>query len=81
MRQTLIHHLGEIIRDLRKEAGMSQAVFGEKCGFYQTYLSRIENGTANPTINAIEVIAKALGISIFELLEIVKIRMGRSKSR
>lgn len=60
---------------------MSQAVFGEKCGFYQTYLSRIENGTANPTINAIEVIAKALGISIFELLEIVKIRMGRSKSR
>lgn len=81
MRQTLIHHLGEVIRDLRKEAGMSQAVFGEKCGFYQTYLSRIENGTANPTINAVEVIAKALGISIFELLEIVKIRMGRFKSR
>ena len=75
MRQALTHHLGTTIRDLRKEAGMSQIVFGEKCGFYQTYLSRIENGSANPTINAIEVIAKALNLSIFELLELVRLRM------
>lgn len=81
MRQILVHHLGEAIRDLRKEAGMSQTVFGEKCGFYQTYLSRVENGSANPTINAIEVIAKALGITVFELLDIVKVRMGRTKIR
>lgn len=79
MRQTLVHHLGEAIRDLRKEAGLSQAVFGEKCGFYQTYLSRIENGSANPTLNAIEVIAKALGMSVFELLDLVKTRMGQSR--
>lgn len=59
---------------------MSQIVFGEKCGFYQTYLSRIENGSANPTINAIEVIAKSLGLSLFELLELVKLRTeGASK--
>lgn len=81
MRQTLVHHLGEVIRDLRKEAGMSQAVFGEKCGFYQTYLSRIENGSANPTINAIEVIAKALDTTVFQLLDIVQSRMGRAKVR
>lgn len=58
---------------------MSQTVFGEKCGFYQTYLSRIENGSANPTINAIEVVAKALGITVFELLEIVKSRMAQTR--
>ncbi len=58
---------------------MSQAVFGEKCGFYQTYLSRIENGSANPTINAIEVIAKALGTTVFELLDIVKSRMSQTR--
>jgi transcriptional regulator with XRE-family HTH domain len=51
---------------------MSQVVFGEKCGFYQTYLSRIENGQANPTLNAIEVIANALGMDVFELMELVK---------
>jgi transcriptional regulator with XRE-family HTH domain len=74
MKSMLIQCLGEVIRDLRQEAGLSQVVFGEKCGFYQTYLSRIENGSANPTINAIEVIAEGLGMSIFELMDIVRER-------
>lgn len=73
--QALARHLGSTIRDLPKEAGMSQIVFGEKCGFYQAYLSRIENGSANPTINAIEVIVKGLGLSFFELLDLVKLRI------
>ncbi len=51
---------------------MSQVEFGEKCGFYQTYLSRVENGNANPTINALEVIANALGLTIFELFDRVR---------
>ena len=71
--KSLTRKLGLVIRDLRNEAGMSQTVFGEKCGFYQTYLSRIENGSANPTINAIEVIAKALNLSIFELMDRVRL--------
>jgi len=41
--------------------------FGERCGFYQTYLSRLERGQANPTLNAMDVIANALGPTIFEL--------------
>jgi transcriptional regulator with XRE-family HTH domain len=51
---------------------MSQVEFGERCGFYQTYLSRIENGKANPSLNAIEVIANSLGLTIFELFDKVK---------
>lgn len=51
---------------------MSQTVFGEKCGFYQTYLSRLERGQANPTLNAMEVIANTLGLTLFELFEKVK---------
>ena len=47
-------------------------MLGEKCGFYQTYLSRVENGQANPTLNAMEVIANALGITVFELFEKVR---------
>jgi transcriptional regulator with XRE-family HTH domain len=47
-------------------------VFSEKCGFYQTYLSRIENGQANPTLNAMEVIAVGLGLTVFELFERVR---------
>lgn len=79
MRKTLAQHLGIVIRRLRTEKGMSQTVFGEKCGFYQTYLSRIENGSANPTINALEIIAKSLGISVFELLNLVETEIKKSK--
>jgi transcriptional regulator with XRE-family HTH domain len=51
---------------------LTQVEFSEKCGFYQTYLSRIENGQANPTLNAMEVIAVALGLTVFELFERVQ---------
>lgn len=43
--------------------------FAERCGFYQTYLSRVETGQANPTLNAIEVIANGLGLSVFEFFD------------
>jgi len=57
------------VRQLRLEAGLTQVEFAEHCGFYQTYLSRIETGKANPTLNAMEVIANALGLSVFDLFE------------
>ena len=72
VKNTLTQRFGLCVRGLRLATGMSQVVFGEKCGFYQTYLSRIENGQANPTLNAIEVIANALGMSVFELFDRVK---------
>ncbi len=46
--------------------------FGERCGFYQTYLSRLERGLANPTLNAMEVIANAHGLTAYELWDRVR---------
>ena len=63
------------MRLLRQAQGLTQVEFSEKCGFYQTYLSRIENGQANPTLNAMEVVAVALGLSVFELFERVQQQM------
>lgn len=57
---------------MRLEMGLSQVEFGERCGFYQTYLSRIENGQANPTLNAVEVIANALGLTVFEMFDRIR---------
>ena len=54
------------------KAGLSQAEFGERCGFYQTYLSLMENGQANPTLNAMEAIANGLGMTIFGPFTLVK---------
>lgn len=67
MKETLAQRFGRCVRQLRVEAGLSQVEFGERCGFYQTYLSRLERGHANPTLNAMEVIANGLGLSIYQL--------------
>ena len=77
----LSKQLGACIRELRLQTGQSQVVFGERCGFYQTYLSRIENGRANPTLNAIEVVANALGMTVFELFDRVREKVPAPKKR
>lgn len=58
---------GTCVRQLRLERGYTQEVFAERCGFFRTYLSRVETGQANPTLNAIEVIAVGLGLTVVEL--------------
>jgi transcriptional regulator with XRE-family HTH domain len=68
----LAKRLGTCVRGLRQDSGMTQVEFAERCGFYQTYLSRVETGRANPTLNALEVIANGLDMSVFELFEHVK---------
>ncbi|MGA0570989.1 helix-turn-helix domain-containing protein [Variovorax sp. VNK109] len=73
-RSTLSQKFGAVVRELRIEAGLSQVEFGERCGFYQTYLSRVERGQANPTLNAMDVIANALGMTVFDLFELVRLR-------
>jgi transcriptional regulator with XRE-family HTH domain len=65
--------LGKTVRRLRKDRGLSQVVLAERCGFYQTYLSRIEGGKANPTLNALEVLANAFGMSVLDLFAQVEL--------
>jgi len=73
--QPLSVTFGQCVRALRQEQGWTQVAFSERCGFYQTYLSRIENGQANPTLNAMEVIATGLGLTIFQFFDRVRLRM------
>lgn len=68
----MAQQFGECVRAMRLAQGLSQVEFGERCGFYQTYLSRIERGQANPTLNAMEVIANALGVTVFDLFEAIR---------
>ncbi|HDS0919453.1 TPA: helix-turn-helix transcriptional regulator [Pseudomonas putida] len=46
-----------------------QEAFADRCGLARTYMSRIETGGANPSINAIKVLADAWGVSISDLFE------------
>ena len=70
---SLLVSFGQCIRALRIAQGMTQVEFSERCGFYQTYLSRVENGQANPTLNAMEVMANALGMSLFDVFEYTRL--------
>ncbi|WP_448694981.1 helix-turn-helix domain-containing protein [Pseudomonas moraviensis] len=65
----LQHQFGARVRELRLAMGVNQETFADRCGFARTYMSRIETGGANPSINAIKVLADALGVSISDLFE------------
>lgn len=67
--QTLRKAFGKRIRDLRKQQGISQEAFADKCGVMRTYMSRIETGTANPSLEAAKVIADGLGLPLSDLLQ------------
>jgi transcriptional regulator with XRE-family HTH domain len=55
------------VRDLRIAAGLKQDEFAEICGFARSYMSRIETGGANPSLDAIEVLAAALKVPVRDL--------------
>lgn len=60
---------GEKIRSIRKKKGLSQEELSFRASLHRTYISDIERGSRNVSLENIEKIAKALGISTKDLLE------------
>lgn len=58
---------GERVRLLRIATGLKQDEFAEKCGFARSYMSRIETGGANPSLDAIQTLATALRVPVKDL--------------
>lgn len=58
---------GQRVKTLRLQAGLSQEAFADKCGLDRTYISGIERGVRNPTLEVIGVIADGLGIELKDL--------------
>ena len=61
--------LGENIRRIRLEKDMTQGDLCRKLEVDRAYMSNIESGKKNPTLSTIERIAKALNVSIEELIK------------
>jgi len=68
-KKTVQQKLGERVRQIRKNRGLSQEDLAERCNLDRTYLSGVERGLRNVSIVNIEKIAVALGIDISELTE------------
>lgn len=47
----------------------SQEAFADRCGFARSYMSRIERGAGNPSLDAIETLATALEVDAQELFK------------
>ena len=66
---SLRKQFGHRIRELRLATGMTQEAFADHCGFARTYMSRIETGGANPSLDAIKALADALNVELSALFD------------
>ena len=64
--------LGKAIVLLRKEKGLSQESFAYDAGIDRRYMSDIENGKRNISLDIIERISQKLGLKISELFAIAE---------
>ena len=55
---------GAHLKKLRLQSGLSQEAFADKCGLDRTYVSGIERGVRNPTLEVISVLGKGLDMDI-----------------
>lgn len=59
---------GKRVRELRLAMGLSQEELAFKVGVHRTYLGGVERGERNPSLKNIAAIARALDITLQELL-------------
>ncbi|MGE7948169.1 helix-turn-helix domain-containing protein [Lysinibacillus sp. NPDC093688] len=86
--------VGERIRFLRKERGLSQEELAYRASLHNTYIGQLERGEKNATIESVAKVCAALEITLeelfdgkethskvlsFELEKIVRLLEGRSK--
>jgi len=69
VRTSLRKKFGQRLATLRRDAGVSQEALADRCGFARSYMSRIERGKANPSLDAIETLADGLKVSVREFFE------------
>jgi transcriptional regulator with XRE-family HTH domain len=56
------------LRKIRLDKGMSQEGLADLAGLHRTYVSSVERGERNVTLETIDKLAKALGISTSKLI-------------
>ena len=61
--------LGAAIKRERSNLGISQGELAERAGLHRTYVSDVERGTRNPSIQSVEKLARALHVSVAKLFE------------
>jgi transcriptional regulator with XRE-family HTH domain len=58
----LAPRVGRVVRQLREASGLSQEELAAEAGLHRTYISLVERGRRNITVDALSQIAEALGV-------------------
>lgn len=66
----LVKLVGAKIRLLRREKGLSQAELASMAGLQDTYLGGVERGTRNISMETLEKIIQALGVTPYEVFRL-----------
>ena len=61
--------LADRVRQLRRAKGLTQEELGWSGGIDPKHVAAVERGATNPTLSTLLGIAKALGVTLSELLE------------
>ena len=69
LKTDILEVFGLQVRRLRNDAAISQQDLAGQCDIFRTYLSRIENGAANPTLTVVAALASALKVPVTELFK------------
>lgn len=56
------------LKKYRLEKGLSQEDLANECGLHRTYVSSVERGERNITVDSMEKLAIALGVELKDLI-------------
>jgi transcriptional regulator with XRE-family HTH domain len=65
---TIAPRLGQVVREHRLAAGLSQEELADRAGLHRTYISLLERGLRNPSVDALSKIGRAIGAPASRLL-------------
>ena len=60
---------GKRIKELRQQQGMSQEEFAFKCDLDRTYITNLERGKRNVSLENLEKIAKAFNMTLSQFFD------------
>lgn len=62
--------VGTRVRELRTSQRLTQEQLGERAGLSYKFIGEVERGFANPTIETLAGIARALGVTVVDLVTV-----------
>lgn len=66
---------GQVLRELRKGAGLTQETLALDAGLDRTFISMLERGCRQPTLQTLLTLARCLGVPASEIVAKVELRL------